>query len=113
LPNGTLPTTASKKLSGSGVSSKPLANIGRIRIELFRDAGRDGIQFDAGPPAAGQQRLRHQAEEMADAHRGFKNLRALAPKPKRCMACQMASITISGEVKCAFGVEARAESYSF
>ena len=32
-------------------------------------------------------------------------------RPKRCIACQMAEITI-GDVKCALGVEARADSYS-
>ena len=33
------------------------------------------------------------------------------PRPRRCNPFQMASMTI-GDVKCAFGVEARADSYS-
>ena len=53
---------------------KPLREDRRVGIELFRDPGRDAVQLDSGPPAAGQQRLRHQAEEMPDAQRGLKDV---------------------------------------
>ena len=55
---------------------EPFREYRRVRIELFCDARRDAVQLDAGPPAAGQKSFRHQAEEMPDAHRGLKDLRA-------------------------------------
>ena len=60
---------------------EPLREDCRVRVELFGDPRRDAVQLDARPPAAGQQGVRHQAEEMPDAQRGLKDLRARA-QPK-------------------------------
>ena len=53
---------------------EPFGENARVGIETLRDAGGDPVQFDAGPADARQKLVRHESEEMADAHRRLENL---------------------------------------
>jgi hypothetical protein len=92
---------------------KPLREDCRVPVKLFCDAGRDGVQFDTRPPAAGQPGSRESGIRPKKCPTPIEGSRICAPvpSPKRSIACQSAWMTIT-DVKCAFGVEARAELYS-
>ena len=49
----------------------------RVGIEALRDPGGNTVEFDAGSAASGKHLVRHEAEEMAHAHRGFEDPRSL------------------------------------
>ncbi|MGD0046639.1 MAG: hypothetical protein ABSE42_06430 [Bryobacteraceae bacterium] len=63
-----VPDHGVEKIVGERCFLESLGEDGRIRIQGFCDPRGDAVEFDAGSAAAGQEFIRHEAEEMADAH---------------------------------------------